>query len=116
MRLLCLHGGRTSGAIFRRQLRPLVETMPEADFVFVDGRTPVSTSTPDVERAFPGGPYFEHVERVVEDEGASTGRYHGIDAGVSWLTHLVADQGPFDGWGACCVPPSDASAAQQPAR
>lgn len=99
LRLLCLHGGRTSGDIFKYQLRALVAQLGDtAEFVFVDGRVRVQSSAPEVMAAFPESAFYQHLERVVEDKDAETGRYDGIDAGVHWLMELDATRGPFDAW------------------
>lgn len=57
-RVLCLHGGATSGAIFRAQLHAIVEDLKEAvDFVFEDGPLSAPTTGPEAKHMrsfFPG--------------------------------------------------------------
>ena len=101
-KVLCLHGGATSARIFRHQLKMLEATLGDrAELVFVDGRNQVSQSQPEVERAFPGGPFFVHMQRVMDEEPETTetmGTYVDKDEGIAWLMDVLDQQGPFFAW------------------
>jgi pimeloyl-ACP methyl ester carboxylesterase len=100
--MLCLHGGATSSTIFRHQLRHLEASLGDrAELVFFDGRNKVSKSQPEVERAFPGGPYYVHLERVMDKEPETCdtmGTYIDKAQGVAWLMEVVDQHGPFAAW------------------
>ena len=101
-KVLCLHGGATSARIFRHQLKKLEETLGErAELVFLDGRNQVSQSQPEVERAFPGGPFFVHMQRVMDEDPETTettGTYVDKGEGIAWLMDVLDQQGPFVAW------------------
>lgn len=95
-RLLCLHGGGSSAAIFQIQIRKLQHILKEQfDFVFVNG--PIESSAgPGVLPIFEGcGPYYRWVrdnsqltteEQFQEQEGA-----------LAYLRTFIEEQGPFAG-------------------
>eukprot|EP00262_Sarcandra_glabra_P017623 TRINITY_DN6082_c0_g1_i1.p1 TRINITY_DN6082_c0_g1~~TRINITY_DN6082_c0_g1_i1.p1 ORF type:complete len:283 (+),score=55.66 TRINITY_DN6082_c0_g1_i1:79-927(+) len=91
MKLLCLHGFRTSGSFLQKQISKWDPSI-FADFhlVFPDGIFPAGGKS-DIEGIFPP-PYFEWFQ-YNEDFTA----YTNLDECISYLCDYIIDKGPFDG-------------------
>ncbi|KAI4255448.1 MAG: hypothetical protein L6R42_006734 [Xanthoria sp. 1 TBL-2021] len=87
MRILCLHGVGSSGAILERQMANLRRELdPSFELVFVDGLFECERG-PGVPE-YQTGPFFSHTQ------GYSP--FH-IAQAVGYLEDLLEDEGPFDG-------------------
>ncbi|RHZ52968.1 hypothetical protein CDV55_101197 [Aspergillus turcosus] len=87
MKVLCLHGKGTSGAIFKSQtasFRSHLKDLP-IDFDFIDGPYP-STAAPGIDLFYPA-PYYS----FWEDDSLDA-----IQKTCSWLKGLIAERGPYD--------------------
>lgn len=97
MRILCLHGWRTSGAILRDQMLEVSQALeagigPALDLHFVDAPHAASGPAQDVVAAnWPGVPYFEWWDKT-ED-----GAYAGADETLAYLREYDQRNGPFEG-------------------
>ncbi|WPH02496.1 Hypothetical protein R9X50_00536100 [Acrodontium crateriforme] len=86
MKLMCLHGYGTSGAIFQRQLSPIIEALGRNhQWIFVDGEVDVGAS--DLAE-YHTGPYHAYHEGI-EPTAVQTA-HDLIDA-------VLDEEGPFDG-------------------
>jgi len=92
LRILCLHGWRTSGAILKLQLRDVAAACSaEAEFVCIDA--PKAASGPPQEavgRMFQA-PFFEWWDKQPGEV------YEGDDASFAHLEAVCQRDGPFDG-------------------
>ncbi|OJD32082.1 uncharacterized protein BKCO1_4100019 [Diplodia corticola] len=87
MRILCLHGVGSSGAILESQLRPFMRAVdPSYEFVFVDG--PVQSPRGPGMGAFHDGLFFSHTSSYSPT---------GMSDALSHLSDVISDLGPFDG-------------------
>ncbi|KAI5461001.1 DUF341 domain-containing protein [Mariannaea sp. PMI_226] len=87
MRILCLHGFGSSGAILEKQMSNLRRELdPSFELVFVDGPFE-SERGPGISEYQPG-PYYSHTSGYSPDAIAQA-IYH--------LEDILEDQGPFDG-------------------
>ncbi|EFR00805.1 DUF341 domain-containing protein [Nannizzia gypsea CBS 118893] len=87
MRVLCLHGVGSSGALLEAQMANLRRELdPSFELVFVDGQFECERG-PGVPE-YQAGPFFSHTE------GYSP--VH-ISQAVDYLKGLLEDEGPFDG-------------------
>ncbi|CAA6661948.1 unnamed protein product [Spirodela intermedia] len=92
MKILCLHGFRTSGSFLRKQIsRWDPSIFSSFDLVFPDGIFPAGGKS-DIERIFPP-PYFEWFQFNKEFT-----EYENLDACISFLCEYIATNGPFDGY------------------
>ncbi|PVH76706.1 hypothetical protein DL98DRAFT_425086 [Cadophora sp. DSE1049] len=83
MKILCLHGILTSSAVFEFQTAPFRKLLGEDyEYVFIDGKIEVETSSPDSAAQFrwtrnAGPPEIrsahEYIETVIEEEGPFEG-------------------------------------------
>ncbi|KAJ5925524.1 hypothetical protein N7454_008163 [Penicillium verhagenii] len=87
MKVLCLHGKGTSGAIFKSQTSSFRAKLPQKNvqFDFVDG--PVSSEPAAGVDLFYPGPYYGFWERGSVDD---------IREGCDWLREYLAKHGPYD--------------------
>ncbi|EAW11762.1 putative EF-hand calcium-binding domain protein [Aspergillus clavatus NRRL 1] len=87
MRVLCLHGKGTSGAIFHSQTSSFRSRLEDLnlDFEFINGRFP-SAPAPGINLFYPP-PYFSFWEDDSPDA---------VQATCAWLTDLIARRGPYD--------------------
>ncbi|KAK1291670.1 Rhodanese-like domain-containing protein 6 [Acorus calamus] len=91
MKLLCLHGFRTSGAFLQKQISkwdPSIFT--DFDLVFPDGLYPAGGKS-EIEGIFPP-PYFEWFQFNKEFT-----EYQNLEECISFLCDYIANNGPFDG-------------------
>ena len=97
MRILCLHGHRTSGAILREQMLEVSSQLeagfgPSLDLRFPDAPHPASGPAQDaVQSAWPGRPYYEWWDK------GEDGRYAGVDATLAYVRDYEQMHGPFEG-------------------
>ena len=94
MRVLCLHGWRTSGAILRQQMADLTATLtaacPSADLHFPSAPHPASGAAQGVvSQAWPDESYYEWWDK------GEDGRYAGTDASLAFLREYDSRHGPF---------------------
>ncbi|RLN89393.1 hypothetical protein BBJ28_00003940 [Nothophytophthora sp. Chile5] len=102
IRVLCLHGWRTSAQILRRQTEALRGAFgSRAEFLYIDAPFAASGPAPELVRSFYGqdGPYFQWWDAVkvqrAGDERASY-RYEGFEHSLDYLTGQVQALGPID--------------------
>lgn len=93
LRILCMHGFRTSGSILAQQVAlanwaPLIGDI--AELVFIDAPWPAQGPS-DVERKF-AGPYFEWYQSNEDYTEIS-----GLDEAASYFSDYLSLHGPFDG-------------------
>ncbi|KAF5534668.1 DUF341 domain-containing protein [Fusarium mexicanum] len=87
MRILCLHGFGSSGALFEKQVSNLKRELdPSFELVFVDGPFE-SERGPGISEYQPG-PYYSNTQGYCP--------YH-IARAINVLEETLEDQGPFDG-------------------
>ncbi|GFF29879.1 hypothetical protein IFM58399_02406 [Aspergillus lentulus] len=87
MKVLCLHGKGTSGAIFKSQTATFRSHLNDLhiDFDFIDGRYP-STAAAGIDLFYPA-PYYS----FWEDDSPEA-----IQKTCTWLKGLIAERGPYD--------------------
>lgn len=96
LRILCLHGFRTSGRVMSQQIAianwgPLMDDV--AELVFLDAPWPArGKSDTATEKNFTG-PYFEWFHSNEEFSVV-----YGLDQAMSYLSNYVAAKRPFDGF------------------
>ncbi|XP_039128387.1 dihydrofolate reductase-like [Dioscorea cayenensis subsp. rotundata] len=91
MKLLCLHGFRTSGRFLQKQISKWDPSiLQHFSMFFPDGKHP-ATGKSDIEGIFPP-PYFEWFQFVKEFN-----EYTNLDESVSFLCDYITEHGPFDG-------------------
>lgn len=98
IRVLCLHGWRTSGSILRRQTSALQQAFgSRAELLYVDAPWEASGPAPELVRAFYGqnGPFFQWWDAVTRDEGDGF-LYDGFEHSLDFLTGQVQALGPVD--------------------
>ncbi|KAJ5135406.1 uncharacterized protein N7515_004684 [Penicillium bovifimosum] len=87
MRILCLHGVGSSGAILEKQMSNLRRELdPSFELVFVDGPFECGRG-PGVSEYQPG-PYFSHTQGYSPAD---------ITQALGYLEEILEDEGPFDG-------------------
>ncbi|KAI1328523.1 DUF341 domain-containing protein [Xylariaceae sp. FL0255] len=87
MKILCLHGVGSSGAILEKQMSNLRRELdPSFDLVFVDG--PFESERGPGVSEFESGPYYSH------SQGYSPAD---ISQAIQYLEEILEDEGPFDG-------------------
>ncbi|OQS02397.1 serine hydrolase (FSH1) [Thraustotheca clavata] len=104
LRILCLHGWRTSNKVLQVQLVGLQRALGGKDGVeFISLNSPMLASGPphaEVETFFgKQGPYYEwwdHVEHPATDTTPKRSEYVGIERSLSFLQGQVDVLGPFD--------------------
>ncbi|KKK20745.1 hypothetical protein P175DRAFT_0440128 [Aspergillus ochraceoroseus IBT 24754] len=87
MKVLCLHGRGTSGAIFRSQLSSIRSRLSDLnlEFDYVDGQYPCGPA-PGIDLFYPP-PYYSYTE---------DNTLEAVYRVRSWLTDLIAERGPYD--------------------
>ncbi|KAJ0984687.1 hypothetical protein J5N97_003043 [Dioscorea zingiberensis] len=92
LRVLCLHGFRTSGEIMKNQLlgKWPEEVTSRLDFFFPDGPWP-ATGKSEVEALFPP-PYYEWYQY-----NKDFSVYKKLDECIAFIEDLMIKHGPFDG-------------------
>jgi hypothetical protein len=91
MKILCLHGFRTSGAFLKKQISKWDPSIfEEFDTVFPDGLFPAGGKS-DIEGIFPP-PYFEWFQFNKDFT-----EYTNLDECISHLCNYIMTNGPFDG-------------------
>ncbi|KAJ3683007.1 hypothetical protein LUZ60_013234 [Juncus effusus] len=91
MKILCLHGFRTSGAFLKKQISKWDPSIFEHfDMVFPDGLFPAGGKS-DIEGIFPA-PYFEWFQFNKEFT-----EYTNLEECISYLCDYITTNGPFDG-------------------
>ncbi|KAJ5128606.1 hypothetical protein N7448_002322 [Penicillium atrosanguineum] len=87
MRILCLHGVGSSGAILEKQMSNLRRELdPSFELVFVDG--PFECERGPGVSEYQTGPYFSHTQGYSPAD---------IAKAISYLEEILEDEGPFDG-------------------
>lgn len=93
MRVLCLHGFRTSAEIMETQLAKLDRSVLDLlDMVFLDGPYPAEGKS-DVEGFF-APPYYEWFQF---DRNEKDVNYRNLDECIQIISDFMETQGPFDG-------------------
>ncbi|XP_068643681.1 uncharacterized protein [Aristolochia californica] len=91
LRLLCLHGFRTSAEIMKKQIGKWPQSvLGKLDLVFVDAPFPAEGKS-DVEGIFPP-PYYEWFQFNKEFT-----EYRNFDACIAYIEEQMIKLGPFDG-------------------
>ncbi|KAF3386428.1 Esterase mlcF [Penicillium rolfsii] len=87
MRILCLHGVGSSGAILEKQMSNLRRELdPSFELIFVDG--PFECERGPGVSEYQAGPYFSHTQGYSPAD---------IAQAVGYLEETLEDEGPFDG-------------------
>lgn len=98
MRILCLHGWRTSGHVLRQQTAGLRRVLGTSDteWHFLDGTFDARGAARDevLETFGRDQPYFEWWDAVQRDDG--TYFYEGLEQTLQRVEQYVDDRGPFD--------------------
>ncbi|ETK82888.1 hypothetical protein F441_12069, partial [Phytophthora nicotianae CJ01A1] len=98
IRVLCLHGWRTSGSILQRQTSALRQAFgPKAELVYVDAPWAASGPAPELVRSFYGknGPFYQWWDAIKREDG-ETYRYEGFEHSLDYLTGQVQALGTVD--------------------
>ncbi|KAI9093679.1 hypothetical protein K1719_027128 [Acacia pycnantha] len=91
MKILCLHGFRTSGSFLNKQISKWDPSLfDQFDLVFPDGKFPAGGKS-DIEGIFPP-PYFEWFQFNKEFT-----EYTNLEECISYLCEYITTNGPFDG-------------------
>uniref|UniRef100_H3GEI5 Serine hydrolase domain-containing protein n=1 Tax=Phytophthora ramorum TaxID=164328 RepID=H3GEI5_PHYRM len=99
IRVLCLHGWRTSGRILERQTAALRQAFgPKAELVYIDAPWAASGPAPELVRSFYGeaGPFHQWWDALKREESAEAYRYEGFEHSLDYLTGQVQALGPVD--------------------
>ncbi|KAJ4706797.1 Serine hydrolase FSH [Melia azedarach] len=92
MKILCLHGFRTSGKFLQKQISKWDPSIfASFDLDFPDGKFPAGGKS-DIEGIFPP-PYFEWFQFNKEFT-----EYTNLEECISYLTEYITSNGPFDGF------------------
>ncbi|GMY19925.1 dihydrofolate reductase-like [Fagus crenata] len=92
MKILCLHGFRTSGGFLQKQISKWDPSIfAQFDMVFPDGIFPAGGKS-DIEGIFPP-PYFEWFQF---DKDFT--EYTNLEECISYLCEYITSKGPFDGF------------------
>ncbi|KAI9913860.1 hypothetical protein PsorP6_006448 [Peronosclerospora sorghi] len=98
IRILCLHGWRTSGSILEHQTSALRQAFgSRVEFRYVDAPWRASGPVPELVRSFYGdkGPFYEWWD-AVKQQDRETLRYEGFEHSLDYLTAQVQAFGPID--------------------
>ncbi|XP_062003506.1 dihydrofolate reductase-like [Rosa rugosa] len=91
MKILCLHGFRTSGSFLQKQISKWdASILSQFDMEFPDGKFPAGGKS-DIEGIFPP-PYFEWFQF---DKDFT--EYTNLEACISYICDYITSKGPFDG-------------------
>lgn len=104
IRVLCLHGWRTSGSILQRQTSALRQAFgPKAELVCVDAPWAASGPAPELVRSFYGqsGPFYQWWD-ALKREGGEAYRYEGFEHS---LDYLVGKSRLWAPWTPCWASP-----------
>jgi len=94
LKILCLHGWRTSGPILKIQMRDVQISCGQiADFVCVDGCHVASGPPQEIVAQIWPPTDFKYFEWWDQNEG----KYTGLDATLRYLAAIEKKSGPFDG-------------------
>ncbi|XP_057437822.1 uncharacterized protein LOC130729975 [Lotus japonicus] len=92
LKILCLHGFRTSGSFLKKQISKWDPSIfSQFDLEFPDGKFPAGGKS-DIEGIFPP-PYFEWFQFNKEFT-----EYTNLDECISYLCEYITANGPFDGF------------------
>lgn len=111
VKILCLHGFTSNGAVHAHQVRRLTNALPEYEFIFPDGPHKVDVSSyldiskPDnrlwtdtVNSHSNSGHRAWWFARESKDN--TTGSFHGLETSLEYIADLIREKGPFHGiWG-----------------
>ncbi|KAL4737697.1 serine hydrolase-domain-containing protein [Aspergillus similis] len=91
IKILCLHGRGTSGAIFKYQTSSIRSRLADLNltFDFLDGPYP-SNPAPGIDLFFPP-PYYTYYVESPQDTTIDT-----IRSTRDWLSGVIAERGPYD--------------------
>ncbi|KAL4873913.1 hypothetical protein BDV12DRAFT_58 [Aspergillus spectabilis] len=91
MKVLCLHGRGTSGAIFKSQTSSIRSRLTDLklDFDFLDGPYP-SLPAPGIDLFYPP-PYYSYYEEYPQNTTFET-----LQRTHTWLSNIIAERGPYD--------------------
>ncbi|CEG40239.1 serine hydrolase-like [Plasmopara halstedii] len=98
IRVLCLHGWRTSGQILQRQTSALRHAFGiKAELLYLDAPWAASGPAPELVRSFYGktGPFFQWWDALKRKDGV-TYRYEGLEHSLDYLTGQVQSLGTVD--------------------
>ncbi|POM62746.1 Serine hydrolase (FSH1)-like protein [Phytophthora palmivora] len=98
IRVLCLHGWRTSGSILQRQTSALHQAFgSKAELVFVDAPWKASGPAPELVRSFYGenGPFYQWWDAIRCEDG-ETFRYEGFEHSLDYLVGQIQALGRVD--------------------
>ncbi|NP_001409258.1 dihydrofolate reductase [Neltuma alba] len=91
MKILCLHGFRTSGSFLKKQISKWDPSLfDQFELVFPDGKFPAGGKS-DIEGIFPP-PYFEWFQFNKDFT-----EYTNLEECISYLCEYITTNGPFDG-------------------
>ncbi|KAL3670312.1 hypothetical protein V7S43_004623 [Phytophthora oleae] len=99
LRVLCLHGWRTSGSILQRQTSALRQAFgPKAELVYVDAPWNASGPAPELVRSFYGknGPFYQWWDALKRGNEGEAYRYEGFEHSLDYLTGQVQALGTVD--------------------
>lgn len=99
IRVLCLHGWRTSGSILQRQTSALRQAFgSKAELVCVDAPWAASGPAPELVRAFYGqsGPFYQWWDALKREEDGQTYRYEGFEHSLDYLVAQIQALGAVD--------------------
>ncbi|KAL3460799.1 serine hydrolase FSH [Aspergillus heterothallicus] len=99
MKVLCLHGRGTSGAIFKSQTSSIRARLADLnlDFDFLDGQYPCAPA-PGIDLFYPP-PYYSYIEDTPPPNGTTAVASYSIEAIKNtheWLAAILAERGPYD--------------------
>ncbi|KAL2802719.1 serine hydrolase FSH [Aspergillus granulosus] len=99
MKVLCLHGRGTSGAIFKSQTSSIRARLTDLnlDFDFLDGQYPCAPA-PGIDLFYPP-PYYSYIKDPPPPNGttpASSYTIESIKSTHAWLSAILAERGPYD--------------------
>ncbi|KAG6617932.1 serine hydrolase-like [Phytophthora cinnamomi] len=98
IRVLCLHGWRTSGDILQRQTAALRQAFgAKAELVCIDAPWAASGPAPELVRSFYGqsGPFYQWWDALRREDGAAY-RYEGLEQSLDYLVGQVQALGGVD--------------------
>lgn len=98
IRVLCLHGWRTSGSILRHQTSALRRAFDSrAELLYLDAPWSATGPAPELVRSFYGetGPFFQWWDALKREDG-TTYRYEGYEHSLDYLTAQIQALGTVD--------------------
>ncbi|KAL3476885.1 serine hydrolase-domain-containing protein [Aspergillus californicus] len=98
MKVLCLHGRGTSGAIFKSQTSSirskLTNLNPSLTFDFLNGQYPCSPA-PGIDLFYPP-PYYSYYEESTLESVLNPTTLASLEKAHTWLASIIAERGPYD--------------------